>query len=75
MSPIFEKFPRDSEADKIFYSAADAGFISQNVYLYCASEGLATMVRAYIDKPALAQAMLLKPSQHIVLAQSVGYPK
>lgn len=71
----FEKFPRDSDADRIFYSAADAGFISQNVYLYCASEGLATTVRAYIDKPALAKAMLLKPSQHIVLAQSVGYAK
>lgn len=71
----FDKFPRDSEADKIFYSAADAGFISQNVYLYCASEGLATMVRAYIDKPALAKAMRLKPSQHVILAQSVGYPK
>jgi nitroreductase len=71
----FDKFPRDSEADRIFYSAADAGFISQNVYLYCASAGLATMVRAYIDKPALAKAMLLKPGQHVVLAQSVGYPK
>lgn len=71
----FGKFPADSEDERIFYSAADAGFISQNVYLYCASEGLATMVRAYIDKPALARAMLLKPSQHIVLAQSIGYPK
>jgi nitroreductase len=71
----FEKFPRDSEADRIFYSAADAGFISQNVYLYCASEGLATMVRAYIDKPALANAMHLSRHQHIILAQSVGYPK
>lgn len=71
----FDKFPRDGEADKIFYSAADAGFISQNVYLYCASEGLATMVRASIDQPALAKAMLLKPSQRIILAQSVGYPK
>jgi nitroreductase len=71
----FGKFPQDSEADRIFYSAADTGFISQNVYLYCASEGLATMVRAYIDKPALAKAMHLSPNQHIVLAQSVGYPK
>lgn len=71
----FDKFPRDSEADRIFYAAADAGFISQNVYLYCASEGLATMVRAYIDKSALAKAMRLKPGQHVVLAQSVGYPK
>jgi nitroreductase len=70
----FDKFPRDSADDKAFYSAADAGFIGQNVYLFCASEGLATMVRAYIDRVALAKAMLLKPNQHIVLAQSVGYP-
>jgi nitroreductase len=70
----FDKFPQDSADDKAFYSAADAGFIGQNVYLFCASEGLATMVRAYIDRVALARAMLLKPSQHIVLAQSVGYP-
>lgn len=71
----FARFPRDSEQDKVFYSAADAGHISQNVYLFAASEGLATMVRAYIDKPALARALGLRPTQHIVLAQSVGYPK
>lgn len=71
----FARFPRDSEADKMFYSAADAGHISENVYLFCASEGLATMVRAYIDQQTLAKALRLKPSQRIVLAQSVGYPK
>ena len=53
---------------------ADASFISENVYLYCASEGLNTGVRAYIDKDVLAKAMNLKPSQHIVLAQCVGFP-
>ncbi|HEX2530714.1 MAG TPA: SagB/ThcOx family dehydrogenase [Burkholderiaceae bacterium] len=71
----FTKFTRDSEADKLFYAAADAGHISQNVYLWSASEGMAVMVRAYIDKPALAKALRLKPSQHIILAQSVGYPQ
>lgn len=71
----FGKLESDSEADRMFYAASDAGFISQNVYLYCASAGLATMVRAYIDREALAKAMLLKPHQHIILAQSVGYPK
>jgi SagB-type dehydrogenase family enzyme len=71
----FTRFPRDSEKDKTFYSAADAGHISQNVYLFAASEGLATMVRAYIDKPALARSLGLRPTQRIVLAQSVGYPK
>lgn len=70
-----DKLYGDSEADRLFYSAADAGFISQNAYLYCASEGLASMVRAYIDRAALAKAMRLTPRQHIVLAQSVGYPR
>jgi nitroreductase len=51
------------------------GFIAQNVYLYCASEGLATVVRASIDKPALAKTLKLQPQQRIILAQSVGYPK
>jgi nitroreductase len=53
---------------------AHTGFISQNVYLFCASEGLATVVRASIDKAALAKAMNLRPDQAITLAQSVGYP-
>ena len=62
-----------SEAE--MYTAADVGFIAQNVYLYCASEGLATVVRAGIDKPALAKTLNLQPQQKIILAQSVGYPK
>jgi SagB-type dehydrogenase family enzyme len=64
-----------SSPDKELYAAADTGFISENVYLYCASAGLATVVRAYIDKPALSKAMKLKADQKIILAQSVGYPK
>jgi nitroreductase len=62
-----------SEAE--MYTAADVGFIAQNVYLYCASEGLATVVRASIDKPALAKILNLHANQKIILAQSVGYPK
>jgi len=60
---------------KVFCSAADTGFISQNVYLYCASEGLATVVRGLIDRPALEKAMKLRPDQRVTLSQSVGYPK
>ncbi len=60
---------------KILLSGSHAGFISQNVYLFCASEGLATVVRALIDIPALSKAMRLRPDQKIILAQSVGYPK
>ena len=54
---------------------ADTGFIGQNVYLYCASEGLATGVRAAIDRDALAKELNLKKDQKIILAQSIGYPK
>jgi nitroreductase len=57
------------------YSAADTGFISQNVYLSCASEGLATVVRASMDRGSLAKAMKLKETQRIILAQTLGYPK
>jgi SagB-type dehydrogenase family enzyme len=65
---------RASQADKEFYSATDTGFVSQNVYLYCASEGLATVVRGMVDREALSRAMGLRPDQRIVLAQTVGYP-
>jgi len=58
-----------------FYSATDTGFISQNVYLYCASEGLATVVRGMFDGPALTKTMKLRPDQKIILTQTVGYPK
>jgi hypothetical protein len=50
------------------------GFVSQDVYLYCASEGLATVVRNRFDKPALEKKMKLRPEQYATLVQPVGYP-
>lgn len=55
-------------------SAAGAGAIAENVYLFCASSGPAAVVRAWIDREALARAMGLAADPHIVLAQTVGYP-
>lgn len=71
----YAKMAKTSAEDRDFYAAADAGFISQNVYLYCASEGLATVVRGSIDRNVLAGVMRLRPDQKIILAQSVGYPR
>jgi nitroreductase len=71
----YSKMGTATDEEKAFLSAADTGFISENVYLYCASEGLGTVVRANIDRPALANVMKLRPDQKIILAQSVGYPK
>lgn len=64
-----------SDEDKILYSAADAGFVAENAYLFSASQGLAVVVRGAIDREALAKAMKLRPGQKIILAQTIGYPK
>lgn len=71
----YSKMGKSSEETKAFYSAADAGFISQNVYLFCAWEGLSTVVRGLVDKDTLAAVMKLRDDQKVVLAQTVGYPK
>ncbi len=71
----YTRMSTDKAEERLFASAADTGFISQNVYLFCAVQGLATVVRANIDKEALAKAMGLKADQGITLAQTVGYPK
>lgn len=66
---------RGRSAERDMFVGADVGVIAQNVYLFCASEGLATVVRGSIERPALAKAMRLRPEQKIVLAQTVGYSK
>ncbi len=71
----FKKMGNIPEDEKAFYAATDTGFISQNVYLFCASEGLGTVVRSALDRDALAKAMKLGDHQKITLVQSVGYPK
>lgn len=53
---------------------ANTGFIAQNVYLFCASESLATVVRAMVDREKLAKAMRLPDHSMVTLVQSVGYP-
>jgi SagB-type dehydrogenase family enzyme len=71
----FGKMSDASAEDRTFYAAADAGFIAQNVYLYCAAAGLACVVRGLVDRRKLAPALRLRTDQRIVLAQTVGYPK
>jgi SagB-type dehydrogenase family enzyme len=71
----FGKMGDASAEDRTFYAAADAGFVAQNVYLYCAAAGLACVVRGLVDRRKLAPALKLRTDQRIVLAQTVGYPK
>ncbi len=62
------------DVKKEFFGATDTGFISQNVYLFCASEGLATVVRDWVVREPLNQKLKLRDDQAIILTQTVGYP-
>jgi SagB-type dehydrogenase family enzyme len=57
------------------YVFIDTGYLSENLYLYCASAGLATVVRGNFDNEALLKSMQLPANQWIVITQTVGYPK
>jgi SagB-type dehydrogenase family enzyme len=69
----YRKMEDRFNAKKPVYAAFHAGAISQNVYLYCASAGLATVVRDSVDRTALKKALELDEDQHIVMAQTVGH--
>lgn len=56
------------------YASVAAGAITQNVYLFAASNGLATVIRAWIDRAAIADALGLTHDQQVSLSQTVGYP-
>jgi SagB-type dehydrogenase family enzyme len=56
------------------YASADVGFIGQNVYLYCTSVGLGTVIRGLINRTALAGKLGLDDDQHVMLSQTVGWP-
>ena len=60
--------------DQLGYAANHAGYASQNVYLYAASEGLNTVVCAMVDREALAKALGLSAGQQIMYTQPIGYP-
>lgn len=57
------------------YASVAAGAIAQNVYLFSAGNGLATVIRAWIDRDAIANALGLTHDQQVLLSQTVGYPK
>jgi nitroreductase len=61
--------------DRRLYASVDAGFIGQNVYLYCAAEGLATVFRGAVDTRSLGGTLKLGPGQFVTFAQTVGYPR
>ncbi|MGO9807542.1 MAG: nitroreductase family protein [Rhodomicrobium sp.] len=70
-----ERMQDASPEDRRLYASVDTGFIGQNVYLFCASEGLATVFRGAVDYKKLAEAMKLPDDQFVTFAQTVGYKR
>jgi nitroreductase len=60
--------------DRRLYASVDSGFIGQNVYLFCASEGLASVFRGAVDVAELGRTLQLPADQFVTFAQTVGYP-
>jgi nitroreductase len=61
--------------ERRLYASVDAGFIGQNVYLFCASENLATVFRGSVDTVKLGRALQLPDQQFVTFAQTVGFPR
>ncbi len=67
---------RFKKADKklcLNWSALDAGMISQNISLFCASANMGTVPRTFFDEDKIRKVLELSPSQYIMLHHPVGY--
>jgi len=71
----FSQYEGGDEITKKITASAHCGFIGQNVYLFCASEGLNSVFRAWIDKDLIHEKLQLGENQHVIYTHTVGYPK
>lgn len=62
-----------TKEEKEFYSTIDVGYISQNVYLFAASENLGIVALGWIKREEIASVLKLKKEQKVILTQCVGY--
>jgi SagB-type dehydrogenase family enzyme len=72
LSRMTSPYLRNKEGQR-FSAWVDTGYVSQNVYLYCAASDLGTVVLALVDRDKLHKLMQLKEHEKIVLTQVVGH--
>lgn len=70
----FNRNNEKSMAKKKFYATSDASHISQNVYIYCASSNLGTVLRDMVPREEVSELLQLSEDQAVILVQTVGYP-
>lgn len=72
-APVNVVFVVDTQKQKsVEYQGYTVGAASQNVYLYCASVGLKTVVRGMFDHDKLPKVLSLGENERVVLVQTVG---
>ena len=69
----FSRFDRGDQEQKFTWANMDAGFVGQNILLYCASENFATVPRAQMNKEKLRDLLDLEDSQHLMLNFPVSH--
>ena len=67
------RFKFGEENMRLQWAAFDAGIVSQNISLFCASEGFANRPRASMEKEKLRELLKLKASQHLMMNNVVSY--
>ncbi|MFC2124364.1 SagB/ThcOx family dehydrogenase [Bacteroidota bacterium] len=70
MNTIETSYPKE---DVILWAAIEAGHQAQNVYLYCASEGLGTVIRASMNVEEFSTLLHFNNQQIFISIQTVGY--
>ena len=56
-------------------AALDAGIVCQNINIFCAGAGLATVPRGSMNQNELKKALKLSDTQLLMLNNPIGYPK
>ena len=82
-APVYVALVADTKkAVSAHYAKIDSGYVSQNIYLYCASSGLGTCAIGSFDRikdsgkgKKLRNALKLEDKQIILLTHSVGVPE
>ena len=69
------RFKRGEGAQRLELAAIDAGIVAQNIMLFCASEGMLSRPRVWMEKNKLREILQLKDTQYLMLNIPVSYQK